>query len=132
MKSFVLFLFIKLVCDFSQVYANNEDILFDLFSSNIDNDNQEDFSSINNSTTMISLVDQSGIANSSNASLIANNNPSFVLNNLTYPISYEPSLIKTNFKLKKQKLFFGKKLLLWKRNTQRGYGAFLMLCGLFF
>ena len=99
--------------------SNNEDILFDFFPPNMDSDNTEvqPSNGHNSSSDQFEALNGSATINGTN----------YALNNLTSPP--DPNFIKSNFKLKKQKLFFGKKLLLWKRNTNRGYGAFLMLCG---
>ena len=113
MNLFIFLFSSYLIINFIQISCTNDDILFDLLPSNIDN--QEVLLSINSST-----ADQFEITNSTT-------NSSHVLSNLAYPL--DQTAIKANFKLKKQKLIFGKKLLLWKRNTNRGYGAFLMLCG---
>lgn len=103
--------------------SNNEDILFDFFSSNMESDNTEVQPSSGHNSSVGDQFETLG----GSAALNGSTNTNYALNNLT---SSEPnSILKTNFKLKKQKLFFGKKLLLWKRNTNRGYGAFLMLCG---
>lgn len=118
-----LLLLAELMADFVRASSNNEDILFDFFSPNADSENSEVLSNGHNSSS----PDQFETSISSSA-VINGPNGLNALNNLT---SMDPNSIKTNFKLKKQKLFFGKKLLLWKRNTNRGYGAFLMLCGKF-
>lgn len=124
--SFVLLLLAELIVDLIRASSNNEDILFDFFSPNVDSDNSEVLPSLSgqNSSSPDPFEALSSFAAINGSGL----NSSNALNNLTNASS---DSIKTSFKLKKQKLFFGKKLLLWKRNTNRGYGAFLMLCGEF-
>lgn len=141
MKSSLLYLLIRLAIGIFRVSCNNEEILLDLFSSSsIDNDpyheNQE-IASINNNSTLSEPIDYNinsyNLNKSNNLSNQMNLNPnSTSISNLTKYQINDPPFIKTNgnLKLKKQKLFFGKKLLLWKLNTNRGYGAFLMLCGM--
>lgn len=127
--SFVLLLLAELLVDLIRASSNNEDILFDFFSPNADSDvNSEVLTPLNGQNhsspdPFESAINSFATINGVNAVSVNSTN---TLNNLTNPSS---DSIKTNFKLKKQKLFFGKKLLLWKRNTNRGYGAFLMLCG---
>lgn len=138
MKPIVFVLLIsELVFDFNQASAPSDDIvLFDFFSAaSIDG---QDALSPNNSTSLnlLNLSDQYEINNSSSNwtnSPEASSGPSanHAIGNQTnnhQNMINEPNSAKSNFKLKKQKLFFGKKLLLWKRNVNRGYGAFLMLC----
>ena len=114
----VLFVLVQLAV--IRASSNNEDILFDFFAPNVDSENVEVLANGQNSSSPDQFETSSG-----SAAINGLNGSNSALSNWTS----DPQAIKTNFKLKKQKLFFGKKLLLWKRNTNRGYGAFLMLCG---